>query len=158
MCATLSARLKDQLDEIREHNIATWRDMAKALADGNSPRPRDVLELAAALEVNNPGAAMEADAAAIRDRKAADAAIKLCHDTTAARLKAYGGRVEGLQAAAEKAATEAKRLHDLLVDATSCPESYWLHRVSQLERQHPRVFGEFPKPRPKFEDMEVFIG
>ena len=157
MPPTLAARLRDQLHEIREQNISTWRDMAKALAEGNSPRPRDVLELAAALEVENPGAALEADAAAIRERKQCDAAIALCETTVLKRLAPFGGRVEVLQAAAEKAAAEAKRLHDILVDVTAGHEGFWLQVVSGLVRRHPRVFGEFPRPRPQF-DEEVFIG
>lgn len=151
---TLAQKLNGQLDEIHAANVATWRSMAKALAEGTSPRPRDLLEVAAALEIDNPGPALEADAEAMHDRLRCDAGIKLCRDKVAELLKPFGGRIETLRAAAEKADTEAKRLREILDDATACHESYWFGRASQVERQNYRVFGEWLF-RPKFEEREA---
>jgi len=151
---TLAQKLNGQLDEIHAANVATWRSMAKALAEGTAPRPRDLLEVAAALEIDNPGPALESDAEAMHDRLRCDAAIKLCRDKVAEQLKPYGGRVEALRAAAEKADNEARRLRELLDDATACHESYWFGRASQVERENYRVFGEWPL-RPKFQEQEA---
>jgi hypothetical protein len=151
---TLAQKLNGQLDEIHAANVSTWRAMAKALAEGVAPRPRDLLEVAAALEIDNPGPALEADAEAMHDRLRCAAAIKLCRDKVAEQLKPFGGRVEALRAAAEKADNEAKRLRDLLDDATACHESYWFGRASQVERENYRVFGVWPL-RPKFQEQEA---
>lgn len=151
---TIATKLREQLADLREHSINTWRAMAKGLADGNGPRPKDLLEVAAALDVANPGEALEADAQAYRERKSCEAAIDSCREKVREQLKPFGGRVETLRAAAEKADIEARRLRDLLEDVVSSgQEGYWLGRVSRLERENPRAFGEWPKPRPKF-DLE----
>jgi hypothetical protein len=154
MPTTLAQKLNGQLDEIHAANVATWRAMAKSLAEGNAPRPRDLLEVAAALEIDNPGPALEADAAAMHDRLRCDAAIQLCRDKVVEQLKPFGGRVETLRAAAEKADVEAKRLRELLDDATACHESFWFGRASQVERENFRVFGEW-RLRPKFQEQEA---
>ena len=154
MPTTLAQKLNGQLDEIHAANVATWRAMAKALAEGTAPRPRDLLEVASALEINNPGPALEADAAAMQERLQCDANIKLCRDEVAEKLKPFAGRVETLRAAAEKADVEAKRLRDLLDNVTACHEHYWFGRASQVERANFRVFGAWPL-RPKFEDREA---
>ncbi len=154
MSPTLASRLQDQLAEVRQHHIASWRSMAKALADGNGPRTRELLEVASALDIANPGEALEADADAYRERKKCEAAIKLCQDKVVEQLKPYGGRIEALRAAAEKADIEARRMRELLDDATAGHEGYWLGRISQLQRENPRAFGEWPKPRPKWSDLE----
>ena len=154
MPTTLAQKLNNQLDEIHAVNVATWRAMAKALAEGTAPRPRDLLEVAAALEIDNPGPALEADAEAMHDRLRCDAGIKLCRDEVAEKLKPFGGRVETLRAAAEKADVEAKRLRDLLDNVTACHEHYWYGRASQVERANFRVFGEWPL-RPKFQEGEA---
>ena len=151
---TLAQKLNGQLDEIHAANVATWRAMAKALAEGTAPRPRDLLEVAAALEIDNPGPALEADAAGMLERLQCDAAIKLCRDKVAEQLKPFGGRIETLRAAAEKADVEARRLRELLDDATACHESFWFGRASQVERENYRVFGAWPL-RPKFEEREA---
>ena len=90
----------------------------------------------------------------MHDRLRCDAGIKLCRDKVVEQLKPYGGRVEALRAAAEKADVEAKRLRELLDDATACHESYWFGRASEVERANFRVFGSWPF-RPKFEDREA---
>lgn len=153
----LAEKLRDQLDELREHHIASWRAMAKSLADGNSPRPKDVLEVAAALDVANPGEALESDAEAYRERRSCEGAIAVCRTKVAEQLKPYGGRAENLRAAVEKADTEARRLRELLDDVTAGHEGYWLGRISRLERENPRAFGEWPKPRPKWSDLEEIV-
>ena len=154
MPTTLAQKLNNQLDEIHAVNVATWRAMAKALAEGTAPRPRDLLEVAAALEIDNPGPALEADAAAMQERLQCDAGVALCAREIAEKLKPFGGRVETLRAAAEKASVEATRLRDLLENVTACHEHYWYGRASQVERANFRVFGAWPL-RPKFEEREA---
>jgi hypothetical protein len=152
---SLAAKLIDQLAEIREHNIATWRAMAAALAEGNGPRPKDLLEVAEALDIANPGAALEADAEALRERKSCEAAIALCRQTVADKLKPFGGNVDKLRLACEKADAEARRLRDELAYVCDGHAGYWQGRMSRLERENPRAFGTWPTPRPKWSDLEV---
>lgn len=154
MPTTLAQKLNGQLDEIHAANVATWRAMAKALAEGTAPRPRDLLEVAAALEIDNPGPALEADAAAMQERLQCDAGVAICAREIAEKLRPFGGRVEALRAAAVKADNEARRLLELLDNVTACPEHYWIGRASSVERANFRVFGAWPL-RPKFEDREA---
>lgn len=152
---TLAAKLADQLAELKQHHIDSWRSMAKGLAEGNGPRPKDLLEVAAALDIANPGEALEADAEALRERKSCEAAIKICRDTVADKLKPFGGRIENLRLACEKADAEARRLREELAYVADAHEGYWQGRISRLERENPRAFnGEWPKPRPKWSDLE----
>jgi|GEM_PF-6589673 len=151
---TLATKIRRQLDEHRERNIALWRQWARELAeDGTSPRPMDVLAVAAALGITDPGAMLEHDAGVYREYLSYKASAEFCSTDRAAKLAAFGG-MDKLAAALEKAKAEVSRLSAALADIDNGSEGFWKNCMSQSERDNPRLWGEWPKPRPKWSDLE----
>lgn len=59
---------KTALDELKAASLATWRKWATEMSEGGAPpAPLELLEVAALLEIRDPGVAIEVDAAAIRE-------------------------------------------------------------------------------------------
>jgi hypothetical protein len=60
--------MSTQLDELKAESLAKWRSWAETMSEGGAfPAPLELLEVAAILEIRDPGVAIEVDAAAIRE-------------------------------------------------------------------------------------------
>jgi hypothetical protein len=151
---TLATKIRRQLDDHRERNIALWRQWARELAeDGTSPRPLEVLQAAAALEIKDPGAVLEHDAAVLREYLSFKAGVDLCVRDRAEKLAAFGG-MDKLVSALEKAKAEVTRLSDALAEIDNGADQFWKNCMYRAERENPRLWGEWPKPRPKWSDLK----
>ena len=152
---TVTASIREQLDQHRDRAIAKWRAMARAIAtDNEQPKPTDVLAIAALLEINDPGPMLEADAEAFREHIKYQAAVEFCRRDAAAKLAVFG-TIEKAYAAMHAAQAEVARLREAIGEIESGSEGFWLANISQLERSHPRCFGVFPRSRPPVAEIEV---
>lgn len=143
MTATVADRIQKQLDDIATNHRRTWREMARKLAvDDVSPRPRDVLEVAAALDIRDPGDQLERDAQAFRTMRQYEAAVELCKDDLAKKLEPFG-TMENARMMAEQAQAEADRIKAVVADLDyGCSLSYWTVQQHHLRRENPHLFNE----------------
>lgn len=156
MTATVTSSIRQQLDQHRDRAIARWREMARGLAlNDTQPKPSDVLSVAAALDIVEPGPMLDADAAAYREHLQYDRTAQFCREDTAAKLAAFG-TMEKAQAALRAAEAEVKRLREAIADIDNGSEGFWLSNCSRIERENPRLFGEWPRPRPPLAEMETY--
>lgn len=152
----IAMKIRKQLDDHRARNIAEWRRWAEELAtNGTSPRPMDVLAVAAALEISDPGETLERDAAAFREYLSQKAAAQFCAADREQKIAAFGG-MNKLLAALQRAEAEVSRLREVMADVSqNSSEGFWLSAMSRTQREHPRLWGSWPRRRVSAEEMEV---
>jgi hypothetical protein len=141
---SIAADVRKKLVALEKMHRDRWRAMAQQLADGSgSPNALDVVESAAALGIASPVDAIEADAAALRELRAAEAAIESCRARCRELLDPWKGNAAKAQAALAAAEAEVARLKEILAAVSDgCSESFWTNIVYGLQRRHPRVFPE----------------
>ena len=121
--------------------LKSWRAWAFTLADGGPPPPPlEVLEAGAVLSIPSPMAALEADAAAVRDERA----IRLQADRTEAavaeRLAADGGPA-GVRERLSAARAECRRLERLVgPDPRMLAVGRARTEAGKIRERHDRVF------------------
>jgi hypothetical protein len=124
---------------------ADWRTWAIAVANGESaPDGRDLLAAAAALEIEHPAAALQADADAILEVRTAEDCIEKCRRATDDLLDPWGGSLDKLASAIADAKREVERLTEIHGNAAGgCSRSFWVDLSHRLRVGHPRVWSNY---------------
>ncbi len=122
-----------------------WRSWAVAVADGEpGPDGRELLAVAAALEIADPLAELRADADAILEARAAAVHMADCDRALDAALAPHGGTVQALDAkiaAAQAVVEELKAVH--LAWADGGPRLHYVNRLHHLRVAHARLWPEY---------------
>jgi hypothetical protein len=136
------ARLNQQL---RNQSIADWQRWAGQIADGGSPPDgRELLAVAAALDIADPLAELRADADAILEARAAVIHMQDCDKALAAALAPHGGTVQALDAKiadAQAVVEELRAVH--LAWADGGPRLHHVNRLHHLRVAHARLWPEY---------------
>ena len=132
--------IAEKISQLEREAARSWRGWAADLAAGRpSPGPRDVLDAAALLQIDEPAGALEGDAAALLEAARLDAEAVAVEAEFTAVLKPYGGR-PGLE---RKIAAARATLSELLaVDIGwdwACP-ARCRDQARAVRAAHPRVF------------------
>jgi len=124
---------------------ADWRTWAIAVANGESaPDGRDLLAAAAALEIEHPAAALQADADAILETRVAAANVELCKATTDKLLAPWDESLDKLAAAIADAKREVERLTEIHGNAADgCSRSFWVNMLHRARVNHPRIWPTY---------------
>ena len=120
-----------------------WRSWAAAIAGGGDwPSPREILEAGAVLGLAEPGAALEADADALRTLAQVEKNIVAIEAAGVEALAPWGG-LAGLEAAIVQAKAEATRLEELQRSwADGGPSLCQRWERDRIKRQYPHLFAE----------------
>jgi hypothetical protein len=134
------ATLRDKFAALEAEALRSWRQYAADLAAGSrAPNPEEVLRIGAILRIDNPAAALGADAAAIaEDRRLADR-IERDRREAAILLQPWGGEVARLRDEIADLKARASALEQKARAASGgCP---WDGPRARLQRENPRVFA-----------------
>jgi hypothetical protein len=122
---------------------ARWVGWAAAIAGGGDwPSPREILEAGAVLGLAEPGAALEADADALRTLAQVEKNIVAIEAAGVEALAPWGG-LAGLEAAIVQAKAEATRLEELhrsWADGGPSLSQRW--ERDRIKRSYPHLFAE----------------
>lgn len=145
-----ATNIRQEVDAIREHHIANWRSWAAAIAAGNKgPQPRDVIDTAQVLGIVDPGQQLERDAKVMAEVLDAERRAVRRDDAHRELLEPWGGDINKLKAEADKAQAEAARLAEVYRLAyTDTSAVHWRSVAFRKQRANPRLYGEWPQPRP----------
>jgi len=121
---------------------ADWRTWAIAIANGESaPDGRDLLAAAAALGIDDPAVAIQADADAILEARVAARNAAACKQTAVEMLAPFGGDPDKVLQAIEAAKAEVERLNGIYLNACDdCGAAYYRATVHRCRIKHPRVW------------------
>lgn len=144
-------RLHQQIDATRQHHIDRYRSWVAALAAGEKgPTAADVMETAAVLQIADPGKMLAADAKVwaevLRDEQRAERE----REFRRAALEPHGGE-HGIQQLIEQKRAELAELERLANPWVAMAAGHADSRVHHAKRKNPRLYGEWPMPRPQSE-------
>lgn len=131
-----------ELVRLRDESLERWRGWAVAISEGlPPPGAREVLEVAAIVGIESPGAALEADAQALRDAAGLEVGIAAAEVEVAATLEPHGGSLQALRLKIEGLEAQARDLKSVLVVAASGGRAGHLtSMLNKLRRDNSRVF------------------
>jgi hypothetical protein len=129
--------------EIAATAAADWRRWAIDLAEGGAgPAAAELMTAGAALAIDDPAAAIEADAQAIVDARQYTINVAKSEAAVAEKIAAFGS-VDGISEALTKAKAEVARLEALLSEvADGCSAWYWRSLLHQLRSRHARIWPD----------------
>jgi hypothetical protein len=128
--------------DIRTAAAAEWKRWAIALADGEgAPDGRELVNVAAALQIPDPANALEAAAAAVLEVRVMQRGLADCERALTELLAPYGGQLAKLLAAVEAAKVELERLQGIAyVVGNQGNRSYYTSTIHQARMRHPHIW------------------
>ena len=148
-------RLRTLAADIRAESAAEWRRWAIALADGQSaPDGRELLAAAAALAIPDAAAALQADADAINQARAALRSAAACVEAAAELLAPFGGNPVGILRAIDHANAEVERLTLLYAHvADECGAAGHRSTLHHLRCRHKLVWASYHDDIPAAKEL-----
>lgn len=142
--ASIPERLREYAAEMKAEALTRWRGWCQAIADGgDAPPVGELLEVAAALKIDNAPSQLQADADALAELAGIDRAAAMCRQTVADVMKPYG-TVAALERKLDAARAEVTRLAaDLDTINSGATESYWTTARHHLKRRHTLLWPEY---------------
>lgn len=143
--------------ELRRKAAESWRAWATTLADGGKPPAvAELLEAGVVLQIPEPMAALEADAAALAEARDLEQRAALTRDAIKQRIAPYGG-ADGVRARIAELKRELERLQGFLgMTRHHVIAGQLAGEATRLRARHPRVFGPVGgKPAPKRRKREL---
>jgi hypothetical protein len=143
--ATPAESLRNLNRDIHKQSAADWRRWAVAVADGQgAPDGRELLAAAAALSIPDAAAALQDDADAIVEARAAIRSAAACEAMAVQMLAPFGGDPNGVLRAIDAAKLEVERLEALYRHAADdCGAAYHRSVVHRARVKHPRIWPNY---------------
>jgi hypothetical protein len=139
----LKAAVSKKLRAITARHRASWRQWAHDIASGKpEPTANDVVEVALALGIEDPGADLERDADIVREVISAGKTTAACERERQELLRPFGGDAENIRIAIDVAKAEVTRLTALYDSATWAGEWAIKAEADRLRRSRPDLFSE----------------
>jgi hypothetical protein len=135
---TPAESLRNMKHDIVAEAAADWRRWAVALADDEgAPDGRELMAVAAALQIQDPVNELRAAADAIIEVRVANRGAAACEQALAEMLAPFGGDYQKLNAAVEAAKAEVDRLKDIAYTVyNQCNIFHYRSMVHQARMRH----------------------
>jgi hypothetical protein len=145
--ATPAESLRNLNDDIRAGAAADWKRWAVALADGQgAPDGRELVNVAAALKIQDPANQLQAAADAIIEVRTATRGVAICEQTVADLLAPYGGDLAKLLAAVDAAKAEVERLQGIAYTVgNAANRGFYTSMAHHARLRHPNVWPAYER-------------
>jgi hypothetical protein len=143
--ATPAESLRDIGHDIRTEAAADWKRWAVELANGEgAPDGRDLVAAAAALKIIDPANELQAAADAILEVRVMARGLADCERHMVEILLPFGGSLDKLLAALDRAQAEVDRLKDIAYTVgNQGNRSFYTSTIHQARLRHPHVWPDY---------------
>jgi hypothetical protein len=137
--------IRDIGRDLRAQAAADWKRWAVELADGQgAPDGRELVNVAAALQIQDPANALEAAAAAVVEARTMQRGLASCEQALTEMLAPFGGSYEKLIAALDRAKAEVERLREIAyVVENQGGRGFYTGTLHSIRQQHPLLWPAY---------------
>jgi hypothetical protein len=143
--ATPAESLRNMRHDIRAGAAADWRRWAVALANGEgAPDGRELIAVAAALGIQDPANELQAAADAIIEVRVMQRGLADCERHMVEILAPFGGSLDKLLAAVDRARAELERLQGIAyVVGNQGNRGYYTSAMHHARLRHPHLWPRY---------------